>query len=345
MANSHHIPKSGLTFTRRRVLQAAAGLATAAYLVPTAGRANQGFKFITPFGYSLSFSAVMYGKTGGFYEKEGLDVEVIGGKGAAMAAQMTIAGQTDAGRTGGANYIVSKLRNAAPITAIATIAQLSPFYVISPKNRAINTVQDFKGKTFGMASLGGSMENTLNFMLRQDGVDPASVNKVKVADTPAAFGLIEAGRIDGFMGNVSTTVRLLSSNADIEAIKVDDGIPGQVYVADDNAIKNDSERFVRFLKATKASASAILDADDLTPILNSIGSEFEVRALSDMENAKRDLKENSGLWVAKGRENLLRNVPELWAGGVRLMGEAGMIPTNTDPTTLYTNKIWQEASS
>lgn len=330
---------------RRWMLQASLATAAMPFAMPLVAFAADKFRFITPFGYSLSFSAVMFGKTGGFYKKEGLDIQVIGGKGAAMAAQMTIADQSDVGRTGGANYIVSKVKNGAPLVSIGTIAQVSPFFIISPKSRGIAEVNDFKGKTFGMASLGGSMENTLNFMLRQGGVDPKEVNKVKVADTPAAFGLIEAKRIDGFMGNVSTTVKLLSTNAEIKAIKVNDGIPGQVYVARESDVKSNSDAYVRFLRATIAAAGEILDAKDLTPILKSIGGGFKVRALSDMENAARDLRENSKLWVANGRKNLLRNVPENWAGGVKLMGEAGMIPAGTNPEKLYTNAIWEKASA
>ncbi|MGE0629334.1 MAG: ABC transporter substrate-binding protein [Hyphomicrobiaceae bacterium] len=320
-------------------------LAAAAAQLPWAhvAYAADKFRFITPFGYSLAFSPVLYGKTGGFYEKEKLDVEVIGGKGAALAAQMTIADQSDVGRTGGANYIVSKVKNGAPLISIATIAQVSPFFIISPKSRGIKTVADLKGKTFGMASLGGSMENTLNFMLRRGDVDPKSVNKVKVADTPAAFGLIEAKRIDGFMGNVSTTVKLLSENTEITAIKVNDGIPGQVYVARQADAEKNADPYVRFLRATIAAANTIIDAKDLTPILKSIGTGFKIRSLSDMGNSARDLKQNAELWVASGRENLLRNVPETWASGVKLMGEAGMIPAGTDPATLYTNSVWDKA--
>lgn len=327
---------------RRTLLMGGLGLTTA-MLLPGIGRAAEGFKFITPLGYSLAFAPVLYAKSGGFYEKAGLDVEVIGGKGAAMAAQMTIAGQADSGRTGGANYIVSRVKNQAPMLSIATIAQASPFYVISPKSRNIAAVKDFEGKTFGMASLGGSMENTLDFMLSQGGVDPKSVNKVKVSDTPAAFGLIEANKIDGFMGNVSTTVKLVSTNADIHAFKVNDGIPGQVYVAAEQAIQDHPEKLIAFLKGTKQAAEAILDAADLNPILESIGSTFDIRGLEDKANAAADLKENSGLWISEGRENLLRNVPGLWEGGVKLMTAAGMIPEGVDPTSLYTNTLLDKA--
>ncbi|MGE3645804.1 MAG: ABC transporter substrate-binding protein [Beijerinckiaceae bacterium] len=330
-------------FDRRQFLATSLAAAASPFVFPVAAFAADKFRFITPFGYSLSFSAVLFGKTGGFYKKEGLDLEVIGGKGAAMAAQMTIANQSDVGRTGGANYIVSKVKNGAPLTSIATIAQVSPFFIISPKNRGITKVQDFKGKTFGMASLGGSMENTLNFMLREGGVEPKTVNKVKVADTPAAFGLIEAKRIDGFMGNVSTTVKLLSTNNAVSAIKVNDGIPGQVYVAREADIAKNGDAYVRFLRATIAAAQEILAAKDLKPILKSIGGEFKIRGLADLDNASRDLAENAKLWSANGMDNLLRNVPEEWAKGVRLMSSAGMLPSGVDPTTLYTNAIWDKA--
>ncbi|MCC2099294.1 MAG: ABC transporter substrate-binding protein [Hyphomicrobiales bacterium] len=328
---------------RRAALSGMLAAGAAPLILPFAAHAADKFRFITPFGYSLSFSAVLFGKTGGFYKKEGLDVQVIGGKGAAMAAQMTIANQSDVGRTGGANFIVSRVKNGAPLKSIATIAQVSPFFVISPKDRGIEKVGDFKGKTFGMASLGGSMENTLNFMLRQGGVDPKSVNKVKVADTPAAFGLIEAKRIDGFMGNVSTTVKLLSTDPRIKAIKVNDGIPGQVYVAREADIEKNADQYIRFLRATIASATEILNAKDLKPILKSIGSGFKVRSLSDMDNAARDLRENAKLWSANGMDNLLRNVPETWAGGVKMMMEAGMLPAGVKAESLYTNALWDKA--
>lgn len=334
--------QSRFLIDRRRLMQAgAAGFG--AMLAPRLAFAADKFRFITPFGYSLSFSTVLFGKTGGFFAKENLDVEVIGGKGAALAVQMTIANQSDAGRTGGANYIVSKVKNQAPVISIATIAQSSPFFVISTPGKPISKLEDFKGKTFGMASLGGSMENTLDFMLRQGGVDPKTVNKVKVADTPASYALVEAGRIDGFMGNVSTTVKVLQVSKTAKSFAVNDGIPGQVYVAREEDIAKNVDPYVRFLRACMASASAILDAKDLTPILKSIGQTYKIRGLDDEEASALDLRQNAGLWIANGRDNLLRNVPEYWAGGVKLMEQAGMIPAGTDAGKLYTNAIWDKA--
>ncbi|CAN0495719.1 unnamed protein product, partial [Phaeothamnion confervicola] len=162
------------------------------------------FRFMTPFGYSLAFAPVLYAKVGGFFAKQGLDAEIVGGKGAALAAQMTIAGQMEAARTGAGNFMVARVNNAAPLVSIATIAQVSPFFVLSAKDKGPADVAQFKGRRIGMASLGGSMEETLNLTMRRASIDPSSVEKVKVADSPASFALVEAGRIDGLMGNIST---------------------------------------------------------------------------------------------------------------------------------------------
>lgn len=334
--------------SRRDLLKT--GLAAAAMmpavLLPGVGRAQAGLKpftFITPFGYSLAFSPILYAKSGGFFAREGLDVTVHGGKGAAQSAQLVVAGQANAARTGGGNFITAVAKNGAPLVAIATIAQVSPFSVITPAGKPIAKAGDFSGKVIGMASLGGSMENTLDLMLLRDGIDKAAVKREKVADNPGSYGLVEAGRIDGFMGNVSTAIRVKNSGAKVNILPIDDGVPGQPYVAHRDAIEKDADILVRFLRAAHKSASAILDAKDLDPILDSVGNEFEIRALAERDTAKEDLLGNSQLWVAKGRENLLRNIPEDWASAVTVMTKAGLIDAGLDPKTLYTNALWDKA--
>ena len=53
----------------------------AGLLMPVGAKAATKMRFVTPFNVSLSYSSVFYAKVGGFFEKEGLDVEVINGKG------------------------------------------------------------------------------------------------------------------------------------------------------------------------------------------------------------------------------------------------------------------------
>src|SRR4051794_29306949 len=112
----------------RRVFTKAAGSTLALIAAPHIARAQalRKVRFITPFNFSLSYASVFFAQVGGFFEKEGLDVEVINGKGAATAAQLVIAGQAEIARTGGANYITSRVDAGAPLVSVATIAQISP---------------------------------------------------------------------------------------------------------------------------------------------------------------------------------------------------------------------------
>ena len=329
--------------TRRWLLQAAALGSGTAWAGLSFAQATARFRFMTPFGYSLAFAPVLYAKAGGFLAKEGLDGEVIGGKGAALSAQMAIAGQVEASRTGAGNYIVARVNNGAPLVSIATIAQVSPFFVLSPKDKALAQAGGFKGKTLGMASLGGSMEETLNLTLRRAGIDPTGVNKVKVADNPASYALVEAGRIDGFLGNISTSMKVQAAFAGASALRLDDGVPGQAYVSNPESIKKNEAAYVAFLRAVHRAASAILDAKDTGAIISEIGKSFTIGGLEDMALAKRDLAANAESWTAKGRANLLRNVPETWAGGVKLMADAGIVKNAVDPATLYTNALLEKA--
>ncbi|MBU2935207.1 MULTISPECIES: ABC transporter substrate-binding protein [Pacificibacter] len=303
------------------------------------------FKFITPFSLSLSFASVLYAEAKGYYTEEGLSFEVEAAKGAAMASQMVIADQMDSGRTGGTNYIISKVEHGAPLISIATIAQLSPFFVISSTDNPAEKISDLSGRTVGMASLGGSMEGTLNLLLLKGGISPETTTKVKVADSAASFALIEAGRAGAFIGNTSSMIKAKSTGKGVHAFAMDDGMPGQVYVAREDDLAANSAKYVSFLKATHRAALEIATTPeaDLGPILNVIGSMHDVNGLSDIETAKRDLATNAQNWMAKGEENLLRNIPDVWAGAAEMLHGQGMIGKAVDPTTLYTNALLDEA--
>jgi hypothetical protein len=52
-----------------------------------------------------------------------------------------------------------------------------------------------------------------------------------------------------------------------------------------------------------------------------------------------DLKGNRELWLAHGKENVLRNVPEQWDEATRLLQGAGLMKETS--RQLYTNAIWE----
>jgi ABC-type nitrate/sulfonate/bicarbonate transport system substrate-binding protein len=324
--------------TRREAIGLCAASAWS-LLIPVTAHGASRFRFVTPFNFSLSYAPVFYGVVAGYFAKEGLDVEVINGKGAQLALQLVVASQADMCHTGAVNYMIARINANAPLIAIATYSQISPFYLISAPSEPIRKPSDMAGKTIGVASLGGSQYGTLVNVLRAGGVDPASVNKVVVNDGPASYGLIEAKRISGYVGPVHTHVLLPNA----VKMPLDDGLPSQVYLAQPKAIASNEAAYVSFLRVVYRVASEMLDSKDLKPMLQAIKSKFELVDLDNMDAAVLDLKLYLDGLAAKGRSNLLRNVPEAWAFAVKVMAEAGDIKERVDPTTLYTNRLLDKA--
>ena len=96
------------------------------------------------------------------------------------------------------------------------------------------------------------------------------------------------------------------------------------------------------MKAMRASAEEIM-TQPLQPIFERAAKQFEipnirnVGELVEVEKATADR-----LWLSEGRENLLRNVPHLWASGVEAL-RVNKIADPGDPETLYTNRFVDEA--
>lgn len=52
-----------------------------------------------------------------------------------------------------------------------------------------------------------------------------------MADTAASYALIEAGRAGAFVGNTSSMINAAAATDGVRSFAMDDGMPGQVYVA------------------------------------------------------------------------------------------------------------------
>lgn len=325
--------------TRRTLLSgAAAGAAGGALGLSVRGAGAAGeITFVTPFGYLIGFAPVLYAASGGFFEAEGLSVTIQGGKGSAMAVQQVLSGQAAFSRTGGVDLMKAKAGQGAEIVSIATVTQASPLFMISPDSAPIDTAADMAGKTIGVISKGGLAENLLDMILKADGVDAAAVPREAVGNAPGAFGLVQAGRIDGYIASMGTVVKLKAAGEPVHSWNTDRyaPIPGQVYLAQESTVAQDPDLIRAFLRAVNGSMQALFAAEDLGPVIASIAA-FEVIGIDDRETIAMELKAEMELYAAEGPENLLRNVPERWAKAAALMASVGLIP-ETDPATFYTN--------
>ncbi len=300
--------------------------------------------FMTPAAYSLAFAPTLFASASGLFDKEGVRVQVEAGRGAAQSIQLVAAKQVQAGRTGGANYMIARVNNNAPVVAFATIAQRSPFAIISASSAPIEKPEDVIGKVIGMQSAGGSMEATLDLMLMRANIPGDKLRRERVADSAASYGMIESKRVDGFLGNTSSAIRLLAQNYPVTTFKLDDGVPGQVYVADEAILNTNPDPYIAFTRAVHKGIQQLsaMDDDGLRKAIELMGSKFSIPGVNNAAVALADLRANMELWSVGGAyKNALRCDPKHWADAEALLRKANIVKGATKP--MYAASIWERA--
>ena len=146
--------------TRRDLIKLAGGLAAgAAIAMPDlrTAQAAEPLTFMTPFGFIPDFLEMMNMVSGGFLAQQGFAPTLLGGQGAVVTAQQLMTGAVSFVRLTAIDEFVA-VGKGASFVCVSTLYQGSTFHVISAKDKPINSAQDFKGKTIGIVSVGGSTE-------------------------------------------------------------------------------------------------------------------------------------------------------------------------------------------
>jgi len=322
--------------TRRAFL---AGAALAASLAPLRlARAAEPMTVLTGFGLLPNFIEIMNTYSGGYFAKEGLDAKVLGANGTAREMQQMIAGQAEFGRVAALDQMNAIAKQKVPFVSIATICQGSTFHLVSLKEKPVRTAEELRGKTVGVVSVGGSTEMLLDLMLKKVGVAKDDVKRESVGDNPGAVEFISRGRIDCFLTSLNSVIAIQRSGTAIEYWSTDRyaPMPGQVYITTAEVIEKKPALVGHFLRALKASVEELL-SQPVGPIFARAAKDFDIPGLANLDAVVAVQKATAEqLWLADGRNNLLRNEPERWQAGVETLRAAGMAELG-DPSALYTN--------
>jgi ABC-type nitrate/sulfonate/bicarbonate transport system substrate-binding protein len=308
---------------RRSALGAAAallapGLLTAQTLEP--------LTVITPFGFQIDFVDFTNAHSGGHFRSQGFASTVLGGTGSASAIQQTVAGRAKFTRIAAIDLLNAVGRQDVPLLCVGTLYQGSTFHVISHRDRPIRTAAELRGKRLGVVSVGGATENFLDMMLAREGIPKSEVPRDTVGNSPGAVALIEQRRIDGFIASINVVAALRHTNAPVEIWSTDRyaPMPGQCWVTTREVAQREPETVVRFLRAMKACVDDLLTTP-FGQIIDRLVRDFEVPGARDRVQLEATFNAAKELWFTQGRDNLLRNVPDLWRAGARSLAEAQIV--------------------
>jgi ABC-type nitrate/sulfonate/bicarbonate transport system substrate-binding protein len=301
-------------------------------------------RYLTPFGYLIGFAETLYADTGGFFAKQGLEVEIQGGRGSAMAVQQVIAGNVLLSRTGGTDHIKAYAKDAS-LVAIAEIFQRDIFYVIAHADHPLRNPADFAGKTIGIVSDGGATENLLDMMLAATGVQADQVQRQAVGNAPGAFELVKQGRIAGFIATSDTVFQLQTDKQPIVAWSTDEAAPspGQVYMTSRATLETSADQLARFLRAVDDCIGAMLAAgENLDRIVTSMTAKYDIVEAKRPDKGVAVLRNSlQHTYVAPHRDKLASS-PERWNTAYELMVKAKIIPP-LDKREFYDDRVRKAA--
>lgn len=124
----------------------------------------------------------------GFYRKNGLDVEMVLFTGAPVAVASLVAGETPIIQAGGVGVISSNLNGSGAVLLAGAINRFPYQLFASPE---IRTVQDLKGKKFGVARIGAADHSSAAIVLKKYGLNPErEITFIQVGSVPARLAAL-----------------------------------------------------------------------------------------------------------------------------------------------------------
>jgi NitT/TauT family transport system substrate-binding protein len=141
---------------------------------------------------SFTILPVHFADVGGFYEKNGLKVEIVNSEGGTRGLQVLLSGELQAMHVGLAPAVQANLKG-ADLRLIAATVNLMPFTVFATKS---TTPPLPKGATVAISTFGSETDIAVSIMLQQLGMKRDDVTITQIGGTTQRLGAMIAGRVD-----------------------------------------------------------------------------------------------------------------------------------------------------
>lgn len=142
---------------------------------------------------SAAQMSIWLAKEGGFYEKHGLNVEVISIPGSSLAIQAMLSGELPIIQAGGAGPVQAALSGTDTVI-LATIVKKFNWWIFGQANFA--RMEDLKGKVFGVTRFGTQSDLASRIALRKAGLEPdRDVTMVQTGGPAETVIAMAAGKV------------------------------------------------------------------------------------------------------------------------------------------------------
>ena len=170
---------------------------------------------------SLQSGLMHIAKDRGLFAKYGLVTETIYIPGGSTNIQVLISGNLDLSQLSGAPGVAANLEGADIVYFAGLLDKLNYQLITRPE---IKSVEQLKGKKYGVSRYGSSADFGMRAMLKKLGVDPVKdATILQIGDEPSRIAAIKSGNIDGTVANAPFGIEAerLKLNVLADSVKMD----------------------------------------------------------------------------------------------------------------------------
>ncbi|HWM01100.1 MAG TPA: ABC transporter substrate-binding protein, partial [Actinophytocola sp.] len=284
-----------------------------------------------------------YGVEKGFYEAEGIDLEIKPGNGSATVVQQVAQNQTTFGWAD-TPPLLKGITEGMPVKSVGVFLQKGPASLEFLADQNISEPQDLKGKTVG-GTPGDAMYATFPAWLKANGMAAGDVRVVNM-DAANKIAQLAEGQVDAIMGffhDQGPTIEARTGKEVDYLLYADSGLNmlGTGIVVNDNTLSDKKDMVSRFVKATQKSwAEAI---EDIPGAAQAMARLAENEPPSDVLVQQLELAEPLLQLDTAGTPGV--NTEDQWAGTIELMEQYAELADAGEPAKYWDGSHAEESGS
>jgi len=338
---------------RRGVSGVVAGVfATAIMAASTAALGAERVVFGTPTPIDTAYAQITFGMQLGFFEKEGIDLELVAVGGSGTLLPQVATGQITFGQPNPDLPIIAMEKGEPfPLKFFFNLWRTQLFEFVVKEDSDIHSIADLEGRNVGVGGLNWGNIPMTRAMLSAEGLEPGKdVNLLPVGQGPAAWQRFERGEVDALNLYAHQHEMMALTGVDIRRLPLRPEfsiIPSNGLVAHVDTIEEQPELVAKFGRAyAKSLVACWADAEACA------------RSVWAYDPAQRPVPEEEAQWVEDQAHILLavkplitrfaEDEPKLlgyysdraWEALINAMQLGGQIKsTDHDVSQLYTNRF------